>query len=428
MIWRVLTVIKKLTLIFFATKNMSQSFYGGGLKSKDPNHVAEDHRVYEHGRDQFPVNTVKTPIQNTFASRIRNKPQSGLSNLTVSSNGQTDYQLNGLGFTNTLHLDLIIQNTNTTTAINLLPARLIDRVEYYSTDSNNLLATVYGSEIYVSKINESYDYLNRIALAEGINPATFGGVPLAANATQEYILHVPSFIDSCNGLKLNALNSPLRLRIYWSQYGTDTPANCSIIQADILSVGTLFDSDVESNEASARKESVMKYRFPIGNRVCMQSISNMAANSQYDVLLSSANGYYSHFVIYIEPSPLAYSNLTSFPPVYSLQLLDANGVIVGIEMTDLLLRTHASLQFAGWILNTTSGLPGLYVMPFFEGPASVILGGSSTGGYIFRGVETLRIKTPSTWPATATYTVNILGFNYGTLMASYGNLMSQPSV
>ena len=412
---------------------MSQSFYGGGLKSKDPNHVADDQHVYDHGRDQFPLNTVKTPIQNTFASRIRNKPQSGLSNFLVSNNGQTDYQLNGLGFTNTLQLDLIIQNTipgptGPSGNINVLPARLIDRVEYYSTESNNLLATVYGSEIYLGKIHESYDYLYRIALAEGINPATFGGVSLAAGATQEFILHLPSFIDSCNGLKLNALSAPLRLRIYWSQYGTDTPANCSIIQADILSVGTLFDSDVESEENTRRKGSVMKYRFPIGNRVCMQSIANMAANGQYDVLLSSANGYYSHFVIYIEPSPLAYSNLTSFPPVYSLQLLDANGVIVGIEMTDLLLRTHGSLQFAGWMLNTNSGLPGLYVIPFFEGPASVILGGSSTGGYIFRGVETLRIKTPSTWPATATYTVNVLGFNYGTLMTSYGNLTAQPSV
>jgi hypothetical protein len=339
----------------------------------------------------------------------------------LSSNGQLDFQLNSVGFCDSLMLDMIVQNTGGA-ALNILPAFCVDRVEFYSTESNSIVQTVYGNDIYFNLAYIPYDGFNRIALASGYS-SSFGGVSLAAGATQEFYLHIPCWLDAASGVKLNALVSPMRLKVYFSSYGSDTPANVLFQQCDIISRGQLFTPEVEAKQSMIRLRDTLKYTFPYGARV-MQSFSSMSANSTYDVQLTSFNGAFSEMFVVIRAAPESYANRTTFNPVLSLQLLDQNSTIVGIEMTDLLLRSHQTLNYPGWILNTTNGVQGLYVISFITGSALNVQNGNQTGLYQFHSNEILRVRTGPTWVSGA-YNVYILGHQYANMIIDNGNLMVQ---
>lgn len=377
--------------------------------------------VHQKDSKNFPVATnIVLPPASSFNSWVRSKPQSSLQNATIiSAQGQTDYQISPPGFTKRMLLDLTVQNTGAT-GINILPHFLLERYEIM--DSNqNILETQYGNNVWLEKIHQPIDYVNRIAIAEGINPVTFNNdTVLAPNAIREYILHLPSFMDA-DDPKLNSLSDRMLIRVYWSNLGCDIPASINVINADILTHGMALAAEHESKETKLRRRGIWDYRYLQPVRHAQQSISNMTPNSFYDIRLTSANGYVAYLVIFIQSNPITFANVNNYTPVTAIELLDKDNVIVGLSQNNLLMSNIASQHFEGSILSYNVK-PGLYTMSFAMS-VSGARAGSVTGFYKMSGLEQLRIVTPSTW-TTGSYTVNVMGYEYGIIEQKDGELKS----
>ena len=321
-------------------------------------HVGGQMELFKTDSMGFQSSTdIVMPPLNQWAGFYRQKPKSSLANSTLfQALSQTEYEVSVVGYTMKMMLELTLSNSSGGT-INVLPHFLIDRVELY-TSSGNIFDTIYGSNIYFNKIYQSYELCKRLAPIEGFNLSTYGGVPLTAGQQQVFTLHIPSILDQ--NLKMNIIDNRMLVRVYWSPLGTDTPASLYCANADIITQGFLLSGSHEAKETKAKKSKILRTRFLQPVRASQESIQ-LSPSGQFDIRLTSGSGISSHLVIFIRTNPQSYANVNTFIPINSLELLDRNSTIVGINFTDANLRFIASQTFPGDIINQ---VPGLYIIPF----------------------------------------------------------------
>ena len=193
--------------------------------------------VHSKGKDNFPVSKFIYPPTNYWAGVIRNKPVSSIPTNFVNS--QVDFNINPPGFTKRFLLDINVTNTSGA-AINILPHYLILKIEWMD-GNQNVLSTQYDDSIYLHKIHQGYEDSKRLQVREGINISTYNNdVPLAAGASREYILHIPSFIDATEQ-NLNSLNDKMLVRIYFQGRGTDTPSALQLNSCDFITEGLILE-------------------------------------------------------------------------------------------------------------------------------------------------------------------------------------------
>lgn len=360
--------------------------------------------VYPKDRSGFPAAThIDYPPTNSWASYIRNKPISAIP--TGFVNTQIDFNINPPGFSKRLILNLNVTNTGGA-AINILPHFLIQRYEVM--DSNqSVLSTHYADNIYLLKIFQGYEESKRLALAEGISIATYNSdTPLAAGATREFFLHIPSFLDATEQ-NLNSLNDKVLMRFYFQGIGTDTPASLQLNSCDIITHGLILEPSHLNHETAKRKHNVWKYRHLEPLRASAQTVSNVAANSVYDIKLTSGTGYSAFLIFLLRPSALTYANQNVYQVVNRIELLDQNANIIGISNDSLFMNTVMSEHFRGDILAVK---PNIYTISFSIDPEKA-RHSYQNGMMKLTGNETLRIYSEGTI-TPGSFTFSIYSYEY----------------
>jgi hypothetical protein len=389
---------------------MSQ-FYNTSKPQRD---VGKDTELYKTDSSCHPAakNLVLPPV-NVFASWVRNKPHSGINNSTLfSANSQIDYYLNPNGYTKRMLLDINVTNNNAN-PINIFPLYFIDRIEIMDS-SGSIGETIYGDNMYLEKVHQPLDYAKRIQTVEGFSVSNYNGIALAAGASQEFVLHIPCWLDAATP-KLNSIMDRMLVRVYFSPNGTDTPTSLYVTSCDILTEGILPYSELEGKETRRKRKDTTNFRFLGGIRASQESLQ-MNPSSQYDIRLTSGSGLCAFLLVVVRANPIAFANINTFVPLSSIELLDKDSVIVGIHSDNVMIQGIVNQAFDGDILNYKN----IYTIPFCTSVTASKDGGQ-TGFYQLTSNEIVRIFTPSTLTA-GNYTVNIYSFEHQTAQIKNGEL------
>jgi hypothetical protein len=378
------------------------------LKNSDKEHLPKDLVMPIHQHGSF-KNDLVLPPMNSF-HQIRSKPQSGFNQTTLISNaGQLDYHLNSAGYIS--HLKLEMEFTISTAAVTLIPAYLIDRVEIMSSE-NNIISTIYGDVIYLEKVHQTLEEHTRTRTVEGLT-AGYDGTAYAVGSYR-VVFKIPTFIDQTQ-LKLNAIREKLLVRIYFSSLGVvaGTAANISVTLCDVLQKGVQLSNTLESLEISRKMKAEHKFRFLNPVRAASQTLA-MAASSQYDIRLTSANNLSAFLLFVVRAAPLT-TNINTFVAIDKFQLLDQDNVIQSIEISN---ENHKWLTkaFDGDIFN----FKNIYCVPFAESIKDSLNGGQ-TGFYSMTSNEILRIYTSGTF-TPGSYRIDVYSWDHNKLTLCGGNL------
>lgn len=381
------------------------------------NYVTGPMQLYNKGSDGYPSNRLKLPPMNSWVSRQKTLPVTGVNDQLLINNARTDYYLTSVGFVDKMHVELTLKNNHGSTAANILPQYAIQKVEILGGASEVVISTIRDDEIYLQRIHDNYEKVLRNDQAEGLSVTTYNNdTTLAFGASRKYLIELKSFLSS-NELNLNSTKEKIILRITWSNKCCDLPNNILYVDSAIITRGTALESNHQSNDLSIRKNGIWKYGF----LECAHHDENinLTTNTQYDIKLSAMNGYCAFMCILIRPSNPTFAQLNSYQVIDSLAILDRSGNIVGQQIPSLELNDIVNQSFKGHILSIK---PNIYIIPFCKSPDLAIQG--HINGYTkFDSQQMLRIQTEGTI-TPGSFTVSIISYFYATVEINNGNIKS----
>lgn len=381
------------------------------------NYVTGPIQLYNKGSDGYPNNRLKLPPLNTWASHIICRPQTGTNEYLFINGAKTDYYLSSAGFANEMLLELSVKNNHGSTAANVLPHYLMEKIEFLAGASEVVISTIKADQIYLQRIFDSYEKGLRNKLAEGLSITTYNNdTTIAAGASRKYYLDLRNFLVT-NDINLNISNEKIIIRITWSQKGTDLPGYILYQDSAIHTKGFVLEPSHQNKDLMLRKQGICKY----GYLEVSQHDENitLTTNSQYDIKLAACNGYSSFMVVLVRPSNPSFSQLNSYQVLDSISLLDQNGNIIGQREDSLMLNTKTNKNFKGHILDIKSNI---YIIPFCESP-ELAVNGSVNGWTKFNSQQFLRINTEGTI-TPGSYTVSIITYFYSTIEIKNGFISS----
>jgi hypothetical protein len=395
---------------------MSSDWYNPN-ENHSSNYVVAQTQLYQKGSDGFPSNRLKLPPLNTHASHIPNRPQTGTNDQLIINGAKTDYYLSSVGFANEMLLELTVKNNHNSTAANILPQYLIEKIEIMAGLSEQVVSTIKADQIYLQRIFDSYEKGLRVQRAEGLSVSTYNNdSTLAAGASRTYLLEIKNFLTT-NDMNLNVSAEKIIFRITWSQKGTDLPGYILYQDSAVHSKGIALEPSHQSKDLVLRKQTINKY----GYLEVAQHDENLSltTNATYDIKLSAMNGYCAFMVILVRPSNPSFSQLNSYQILDSISLLDKNANIIGQRESSLMLTTRTNKNFKGHILEIKNNI---YIIPFCENP-QLAMDGSVNGYTKFDSQQFLRINTEGTI-TPGSYTVSIISYFYATVEVRNGFISS----
>lgn len=373
--------------------------------------------LYPKGTDGFPVNRLKLVPSSRWASHIKILPQTGTSADLFVNGGRTDYYLVSNGFVKTFHLELTVKNNHGATAMNILPQYLIDRCEILGSSSENVISTIRPDQIYLQRIDDSYEKALRVNSSEGLDTATYNNdASLAAQGSRKYILELRTFIN-LSELNLNVFDNKIIFRITWSNKGCDLPASIQYIDSLIRVKGIALESSLQMQDLRLRRQGVNKYCF----LECSQHDENIAltTNQNYEIKMSACNGYCAFQVVLIRNANPTFSQLNTYQAVSSIALLDRNSNIIGMQEDSQYMQDVENSNFKGHILSVK---PNIYILSYCESP-SLAFNGHVNGYTKFDSQQYLRFVTNGSI-TPGNFTVSIISYFYSTIEINNGIIKS----
>ena len=377
-------------------------------KQNEKNHLPSNLQteIHKFGSDGFPKSqSLRMPPVNRF-NYIRVKPHTTLQTTLFNIGNQTDYIIGNLsGYCERAQLEIEINVINN--PVTLFNELLIDRIEILA--SGNIIQTIRDYNLYHGWLFKNNDETARTASSYNKNTSLVAQ-SLAVGFHRKYI-DLDCFINQCEP-KLNIIkNNNITVRIFWSNKGVTAGLNtdAQVQLCDILIKNQQLSMIAESLETQKKQSMLLKYRFLDPIKGADETIA-MNASQQYNIRLTSLNGYVSHLIFHITSVGGA---VDTFAQIDSFELLDAQNTIVGIKTSHEQAQL-VSTEFPG-VLQTLK--PTVYCVPFsFPNLARL---GNSAGGYKFCTQEILKIYTPSTW-ANGNYNVLVYAYQYATLSIDKG--------
>lgn len=383
-------------------------------RNVDKQHLAQNQlaEVHPHGKDGFKSSQqLRLPPMNTFGGLIRSKPQSGFNQTSlISGQGQLDFHLNSSGYVKKLVMEIELSCANPVT---ILPHYLIDRIEIHSSE-NNIIQTIYGDNLWFGKkMFETLEQHNRTKGIENVDSSYAPQALLAATAYR-YNIEIPCFISD-SMMKLNAIRDRVLFRVWFSTLGVTagSASDITVSSCDILQYNQQLSGPLESLENRRKNQGIHKFRF-LNTIRCASETLAMAASSQYDIRLTSANSMSAFLFFVIRAAPLT-TNINTLISGIEFELLDKDNTIVGLKQ-NAEVQKNMSLEFPGDIFNYKN----IFVLPFAI-DTQLAKSGSVTGWFKFCGNELLRIYTNSTFTPSS-YRIDVYSYEYNTAITNNGCL------
>lgn len=377
-------------------------------KSVDKLHVlpanSEVHPINSNG---FPASQdLKIPPLNRF-NLVRIKPKTTLQSNLFSPGQQTDFVINS-SYTEKLLLQI---NFNVTTAaVTLNPEFLIERMEIIS--NGQIVSTIRGNHLHMQWLFKSYDQVVRECGAINKN-ASLVPQSIAVGNNYQITMHLWSLVDQITP-KINAIKSEFTLKIYFTNVGIVAgTGTVSVTNCDVLCLTQQLSSVGESLESQKLQNRLVHYRFLNPIRACFETRA-LTPNSDYFFRLNSSKGAVAFIVFTVN---LIGAAPDSYTAVQSYEFLDANNVIVGINIPGNV-DTYVGNSFPGY---GKTLFPNMYCIPF--GFPTLAIQGKSSGNYWTSSLEQLHlyfgnISAGNHQIEITTWEFNVLHLEKGTLTLS----------
>jgi hypothetical protein len=244
------------------------------------------------------------------------------------SGGQVDFRLDRGSIDVLNHCYIKANVTNTSGAsCTILPLQLaIQRLEIYGANGSNLLATVYGQELYLSNMFFSNnEFLNSNAQMGLTNTFAASGVVIAAGASQNLYCPLVHLFTSTQ-LMMAGLNSEVLIRVYMEN------SNLTLI-AGTLPITNTVSVLMKGNQLSEgeKKRQLELYRNPMPlilpylNWNRMNQTLTLAPSTTYTVIMSALQGFINSVIFTLRASPLTNTALATYVQVADYDIQDQSG-------------------------------------------------------------------------------------------------------
>jgi hypothetical protein len=363
-------------------------------------------------QSHFREATYVSPPLSQMPSFLSIQPRSSLSNAPLSSGLIIDFNISSPDYLRNMVAALKIKNI-TGAAINFLSYLIFQRYEILDS-SNNIITTIYDSNMLDRFLLWNDLETNRIAIAENFNPSNLGSISIAAGDTTEVNLYLPSFITS-NVIRTDLVSTGITIRFYFSPLCSDNAAGLNVTSFNLLVWGQKYTSAQSSLDLNIKSSEILRYRFLNPVRGYLNNAYPLNPSSQYNIQITSGKGMNAFIVVKISDSVLTFNNTLKFYPVLNMQFNDKSNQIVGVNLTNRQWQSLVSSyrQFPGKILDynviQANSLSNIYIIPASINP--LLSETNVIGLYCLTGFESIQFNTDSTL-VSGNYKIEITCYNY----------------
>ena len=389
--------------------------------NKNSDHPSSNNnRVHPHNSGTKFINDNRLPVVSRFEGYSIIKSKTSVST-NIFNGGQLDFVISPSiqSFVNKIVCHIRVTNTGVG-AINFDPAFIWDRIQYLSS-SGSVMYEVNSDAIYLHKVNYNRNYLEKVGFSEGLNTTTYNyGVSLGAGVSADYYIHMtPCPLTENSGILPCALKGDLTIRMYFQSICTDTIADLSVNDVELILDGEKYNSTTLALEKSKRMSENLKYRI-ITPVIASQKTLALAASTSYDFELTSSMGKSSKLVIFLRSGARAYSNNTVFygnTQIDSVELYDQNSQRIANSVSPALNRMLFKSHLEGDLYDIKDAIQ--YIPFHIAQSEEQIIEGAYVGSYDLSGNERIRLNLGSTF-APGSYTVYIYSYQYETFEINNG--------
>jgi hypothetical protein len=376
--------------------------------------------IYPVDSKGYKTDSIVLPPLCQLASYYNLLARTAVSNQPITNNPIVDFIVQDPDYITNTYAVITLTNTSGS-AVNLKSYLIFQRLEFLDS-ANNILSTVYQNNFIDKFLMLDQFKINRLAYAEGFNPANFGATQIPANSSVTISIVIPGLAQQ-NALKTSLINSGLGLRFYMGSHAIDTPASVNITQFNLLVYGARYYSKQQQQDTLTKSKLDLRYRYlsPVRALLTTQTLN---AGSQYNLSLTAGSGLSAFLVFRIYDSAFNFATALNYQPINTLQFNDKTNTLVGVNFTSNQLLTFVNKAFPGYILEygtlNANAYSNIYIIPFTIAPG-LAYSGNVAGFYNLTGLESIQFTVPTTF-TSGSYNIEVMSYNYNGMSINKGML------